>query len=402
MSDDAYLPRYIKLRDFKSSGMPTQRAFELFFSKALQLFKKDKDEDEDAISSDRLHKTPDADLDILVPPPAFGPLLRVLDENLSDWLQNTAANNTIKLIVLPPCEENGIIQSWAESNGLTCLQPPTPQAILSGTATLPDLRGDSPLIIPRLEAWMMRTYYGLNVIRELLAVLAESERKIVIGCNIYAWEFLKTAVSAASFLPEPMTFDALSSDQLHDWFQALHSASAMQHIKLRHQHSANDVFSDDSEGRDNNYFKILAATSSGIPWVAWHLWRNNLLTQNDDSKVGETDDTGPAERTEDDTSATANNDDRQTLWVAELQAYALPGSEKKLALLVLQAILIHNEITTEHLVKVLPDIRPLTVVPLLKRAGIITHQQGVLRCKPAAYPAIREGLTSSGFPLGVF
>lgn len=399
MSDDSYLPEYIKLRDFKSPGMPTQRAFQIFLSKTLMLLQKDKEKDEDAISSDRLHRTPDADLDIIVPAPAFGPLPQVLDEKLSGWLQSTESNNTIKVIVLPPCDENDVMKSWAEANRLECLEAPSPQAILSGKATLPEIQFGTPLIIPRLEAWMMRTYYGLNLIKELLSAIENSERKIVIGCNIYAWEFLRKAISVASFLPDPMTFQALSSDQLRDWFHELHSNSDMQHIKLCHQHSAQDVFAEDKE-EDGNYFKILAATSSGIPWVAWHLWRNSLLTQNDDTEVEEIDDAEQTNAEKEDASA-IEDAGQQTLWVAALQEFSLPNSDKGLALLVLHAILIHNEITAEHLVQVLPDIRPLNAVPLLKRAGIITQKQGVLSCNPQAYPAIREGLTASGFPLGV-
>lgn len=400
MSDKPYLPRYIKLRDFKSPGMPTQRAFEIFLSKSMQLFKKDKEEDEDAISSSRLHKTPEADLDIIAAPPAFGPLVKALDKNLSDWLKNTDSNNTINVIVLPPCDEDNVIKCWAKSNRLECLEPPAPQAILSGEATLPEIRFGSPLIIPRLEAWMIRTYYGLNLIRELLYAIANSERKIVIGCNSYAWEFLRKSVGAESFLPEPMTFKALNSRQLKNWFHTLHAESEMQHIKLRHQHSAQDVFAEDKE-KDNNYFKILAATSSGIPWVAWHLWRNNLLTQNDDTRVGDTTDADQKDGAQDDPPPEEDTG-QQTLWVAALQEFSLPNTEKSLSLLVLQAILIHNEISAEHLVKVLPDIRPLTAIPLLKRAGIIADKQGMLSCKPEAYPVIREQLAASGFPLGVF
>lgn len=67
MSDDSYLPKFIKLSEFKSPAMPTQRAFEILLSKALLLLQTQEDKEENAISSDRLHKTTQDDLDLIAP-----------------------------------------------------------------------------------------------------------------------------------------------------------------------------------------------------------------------------------------------------------------------------------------------------------------------------------------------
>jgi len=398
MSDDS-LQRYIKLRNFEAPNMPTQRAFEIYFAKALTLLKKDEENDEDAISSDRLYKTPEADLATSATQIASEPLLAILDENLTDWLNSATPNDTLKIIVFPPCDDHSILQSWAERNKLECLESPTPESILSGEAVLPDISNGSVLVIPRLEAWMMRTYYGLSLIKQLLAAIENTERKIVVGCNIYAWEFLKKAVNAASFLPDPMTFQALDSKQLRDLFYSFHTKSDSANITLYHQKSAQDIFAEDDEDNES-YFKILAATSRGIPWVAWHLWRNNLLTQKEEPESEDTD--KKAADDAEDKALPAASSDQQILWVSALKEFTLPNSGNDLLLLVLQAILIHHEISVDHLLKVLPDIKPTEAIPLLKRAGIITQKEGKLRCKPEAYPAVREGLIASGFPTGVF
>jgi len=402
MTDDAYLPTCIKLHDFESPKMPSKRAFEIYLSKASMLFKTDSEADEDAISSDQLYKTPESELDRIAPPPAASPFMQVLDDSLSDWLSNATPNRTLKVIVLPPCDESGTIKSWAEANALECLVPPTHHDILTGEAIVPDIQSGFPLVIPRLEAWMIRSYHGLNLMRALLDAITNSKRKVVVGCNIFAWEFLKKAVNAAAYLPDPLTFQALDHDQLRDWFYTLHHEAETQPVRLRYQHSAEAVFKEDKAAEDTNYFKILAATSLGIPWVAWHLWRNNLLTQHEneeeekDKDKEEQVDIAQEQRVVEDES-----EGQETLWVAALQELSLPKTENDSSLFVLQAILIHNEISSEHLAKVLPDLRPLTAVPLLKRADVITEHNGVLRCKPQAYPAIRAGLAASGFPLGV-
>lgn len=372
--------------------MPTQKAFQNLLSKALTLLKDD--DEEDAISSDRLHKTTDASLDLIAPPPAYGPLLSVLDEHLSHWLHDTAPRDAIEVIVLPPCDEGNIIESWARRNDLECLEPPRPEAILSNQAVLPDIKSGTSLVIPRLEAWMMRTHYSMDLIRQLLSSIEKTDCKVVIACNIYAWEFLKKAVAIDSFLPEPMTFGAMDCDQLRDWLSSLHAQSDENNYKLCHQKSAQNIFDTDSDKNDS-YFKVLAATSSGIPWVAWHFWRNGLLSQKENAESEDEDNDAKIEALADQDS------DQQILWVAALKELSLPSSTQGVSLLVLQAILIHHKIAIEHLVKVLPDVRPQAAISQLKRAGIITQREDILSCSPEAYPAIREGLVASGFPVGV-
>ena len=143
----------------------------------------------------------------------------------------------------------------------------------------------------------------------------------------------------------------------------------------------------DADGElEHDYFLHLAARSLGIPWVAWHQWRRSLR-----SGLEEKDE--PTEAPEQE-----SKDDQQTLWVAALEDYSLPGEKSDIALLVLQALLIHGGLTAEELRLVIPVIGDSNILVALRNAGLIENRDGQFTCLAAAYPAIRSGLITAGFP----
>ena len=215
--------------------------------------------------------------------------------------------------------------------------------------------------------------------------------KIVIGCNSFAWAFLRKAVSADLALPDAVTFLAFDEMRLHRWFGQLATSEATGSVRFRRSQSGVNVLElgDDGTPKDD-YLRVLAGRSLGIPWVAWHMWRRSLRSGDEQE---------PAE----DAKAVLSSDEEevpseQTLWVAALDEYVLPGKNEQSALLVLQALLIHGALSASQLRLVLPLVGESNIVSVLIKAGFVARDGDLFTCRPAAYPAIRAGLSSAGLP----
>src|SRR5699024_11435617 len=108
--------------------------------------------------------------------------------------------------------------------------------------------------------------------------------------------------------------------------------------RRRHTRSKRD-WSSDVCSSDLDRLTSLAAKSLGIPWVAWHMWRHILreeLEVKEDEKLAEK---IAAKQAEEEHSKT-----RLTLWVAALNEYSLPSNAGDDSLLILHALLLHDEI----------------------------------------------------------
>ena len=265
---------------------------------------------------------------------------------------------------------------------------PTREALLMANKdeTPADLSGEGLIVIPQLERWFLRHRNGLVAIRSLLATIDATDRRCVIGCNSWAWEFLKKAVGAQMILPKPLTFEPFDGKRLYDWISRLAANEKSRRITFRLPQSGTDVLAVNDDGnREGDYFDTLAAQSRGIPWVAWHLWRRSLRSDGEDGSEHEVD----VER----------EADEQTLWVAALDEFTLPNPGDESPLLVLQALLLHGSLSVDELRSVLPIVGESPVVSALVSAGLVERKDGQISCRPAAYPAIRRGLSAAGFSM---
>lgn len=334
------------------------------------------------IAEDRLDDSADVFSDMAAPP-FYAPLMDELDDTLADWTADGAPAQWIKPVVLPPCDEQDLLSQWARRHHHDVLTPPTRDALLIDTLEPPlDLSGDGVLVIPRLEAWFLRHRSGLGLIRSLLESLADLKRHCVIGCNSWAWAFLCKAVDAHLILPEPLTLKPFDEPRLRRWIAGIARQQAVEGTRFRLNSNGKNIFALDRKDRPREeYFETLAARSRGIAWVAWHIWQRSL------KKARDTEDND------------YSDDDQQTLWVVALEEFSLPGSDGTQALLILQALLIHESLSARELECVLPDPGSSGMRHALHRAGFIGEKSGRYYCRPAAYPAIRDGLATAGFPL---
>jgi len=354
------------------------------------------------IADDRLQRSTLDMLDQVVAPPACGPLVDELQATLGTWVDADQPTFCQQLVVMPPCDEKGVMESWAERYGHQLLDAPARDTLFTADASsLPRLEGASLLVIPRLEEWFVRHRNGLALVRALLSRLNSLGRRCVIGCNSWAWAFLSKAVGAQLMLPNGLTFKPFDATRLSVWFAELAQAESLDNIRFRLSTSGRDVLARDDDGDlVSDHFTTLAARSRGIPWVAWHMWRRSLRSTADQTTdtqakpAPEHVDGVPTQR------ALGTPDDEQTLWVVALEQFALPGGDAGPdALIVLQALLIHGALSLEQLARTTPIVGQSNVLAALIRSGVVQRDGALFRCCPAAYPAIRSGLHTAGFSM---
>jgi len=375
------------LGDYKAPSLPAADTLQLLGERLRLLFSKP--DDKPFIADDRLHRSTLKMLDEVVAPPACGPLLEELQATLEGWVTQREPLSWLKLIVLPPGDENGVVETWASAQGHEILPPPDRSDLISAAGVeLPKLTDEGVLVIPQLERWFLRHRNGLHAVRQLLAELDVTKRHCLVSCNSWAWAFLCKAVGADLILPDALTFEAYDAERLHGWFSQLSEASTHTDLRFRLTQNGEDVMMLKGEDKDaHEYFTRLAARSLGIPWVAWRLWRRSLRSSSDDDEA------------DSEVKAVAQ-DDGHTLWVSALEEFSLPGgAHNEAALLVLHAILIHGAITLEELRAVLPLVGESNILSALISAGLVERKDRQVTCFPAAYPAIRSGLATAGFSM---
>lgn len=447
----------VPLADYRSPGMPAEHVVRAMWRRLKERFSS---AEPDPVRADnRLQATTLKVLDEVVAPPACGPLLDDFDAAVRAWVDEPKGSFHC-VVVLAPCDSTDLIGSWAQSRGHAVLCAPDRSqghalTVIPGAGTkkapaaqaekssaqgaqndcLTPGNPSSLLVIPRLESWFLRRRNGLLAVRALLAELQQSERRCLIGCNSWAWAFLVRAAGAALVLPSPRTFVAFDAKRLQAWFSELATAqqNGMKSTVFRLAHSGADVLETKNGGvLACNYLQELAARSNGIPWVAWHLWRDALRTGidavetrkangharasapgkapgNQAGQTGTSSGSGVSARTAaglegDVQGGTAPEKSlpahERTFWITSVPDPDLPHHQDDNALLVLHALLIHGALDTAELLSVLPDATAAEVLPALLRSGFLEKQGNRLAVKPAAYPALRRALLANGFPMG--
>lgn len=378
------------LADYQVPAMPTRDTLQILVTRARELLRRSPDGP--LIAEARLRTSTLDMLDEAAAPPACGPLITELQASLAEWIDDPEPAQRMQLIVLPPGDRNRVVAGWAEQRGHTLLEAPARGAIPAADANdIPDLSGRGLLVIPALEDWFIRHRDGLGLIRALLDRLADLDRRVVVGCNSWAWQYLVRAVRADAVLPAPLIFQAFDAERLHAWFSALPHTARQSSIQFLDAGSGEDILALDDDGQPHDRLYSLAARSRGIPWIAWRLWRRSLRRRMPDEEKDDTDATAASER---------EAVDADTLWVIALEEFSLPGRSNDDSLLILHALLVHGPLPPDQLTDVLPFTGAYNTVNGLLAAGILERDEfGRLACTPEAYPSIRTGLTTAGFPI---
>lgn len=379
--------RFGPLGDYRVPAMPTHDTLQILLARTRKLLHRDPKGP--LIDDSHLRASTLDMLDEAAAPPACGQLIAELQASLAGWIGDTDAAQRLQLIVLPPGDSNRVVASWAEQYGHTVLEAPARDAILvADPGELPELDGDGLLVVPALEEWFLRHRDGLWLIRVLLDRLARLDRQVVVGCNTWAWLYLVRALRADAVLSTPLIFQPFDAERLHDWFTEISAANADAPIQFLDAGSGDDILALTADGRPHDRLFSLAARSHGIPWIAWRLWRRSLRR-----RIPEENDAGIAIQEIED-------DDARTLWVIAHPDFSVPGPGSDDSLLILHALLIHGPLAPAQLAAALPFTGASNTVNGLLGAGILERdEQDRLACRPEAYPAIRTGLATAGFPI---
>lgn len=320
-------------------------------------------------------------------PPAHFPLIAELDATLASWVADGDVAETIQTIILPPCDREDLLGQWARANALQIFDI---DRKISELDALDDPQA-TPLVIPKLERRFLRTRSGLHDVRQLLDRLSVMQRRTVIGCNSWAWQFLRKSCEIDLIFATPMTFQAFDKKRLRNWLGtlALDPADGT-NLCFRSASSGQDVFGNgEGETEVSAFMTELAKGSIGIPWVAWHLWQESLHIAD------------PVKSEDSPDSLAANEDTRETIWVTDIRPPSVPSRNDQNAFLVLHALLIHGGLTQDQIVQTVPLISYTHVLASLVRSGLVDERDGLYRCRPTAYPVIRDGLKDSGYPVDI-
>lgn len=381
----------IPLADYASPAMPTEHAFRSLLKRVRRRFGVEADENSPLLAGGALVRTPLPVPDDKARPPDCGPILQTLHRYLDDWAAGAVASPRMQLIVVPACDSNGSIESWARSQKHVLLASPDRDDLtrtdgLAATESV-DSIGEGLLVIPQLERWFLRQRNGLKVVRTLLARLAASQRRCLIGCDAWAWAYLAKATDADLMLPRPLTFMPCDAARLRQWFADL-AVDDGRVATFRLARDGEDVLGCDDKGKPrNNWLQLLAARSGGIPWVAWHLWHASLRVRADDAALS-------------DQAASTVSDDQRTVWVVDIDDFSLPQRHEERALLALHALLIHGGLSATELEEVLPATGEASVLQALVDSRHLRCDRGNFSVRPIAYPGIRRALEAAGFPVG--
>lgn len=377
-------PGMIPLSAWSAPSLPTEARLQTVTGRLKAMFRKESDEA--FISSDRLTRASAERMDNAAPPHHCTPMVEAIGAGLEGWLPKTGwrGGDRVKIVVLPPGDTTGMLGQWAEGAGHPVRSPGSPP-------------GDDRLeVIPRLEDWFLRTRTGLGPVRMLEDEIARSDRHYVLGCNSWAWRYLSKATGLPLIAGAPVTVAPFGGEALRRWFAELAAEDLDRGLRFRLASSGARLLDDEAGSEAGDFFRRLAARSRGIPWVAWQMWRQTFRSAKELEEEDETADTSEA------------GADRHTLWIAALSEQVLPGDPPRAMLLVLHALLIHGSLTADQLSAVLPapsagpGVEAATAA--LVSAGFVERvTEGEVtrfRCRPEPYPAIRQGLSSAGLPVG--
>ena len=386
-AEESQLRPFVPLSNFKTPSLPTDQAFQALLKKAKKLLRRG--EQAPFISSGDLESGTIESIDEIASPPACGPLADELERELDAWAKQESKGPRLKTMIFPPGYRSNLLATWAVEKDCEILAAPSREALLAKDGDLlPDLTGESLLVIPNLERWFLRHPNGLEMMRQLLEAIHEVDRRVLVGCDSWGWTFLSRAVGVDILLSGPSTFEAFDGERLQRWFSGLIAQGEGTRYTYRLAKTGRDVFGDeekDSGGTD--YFVKLAARSRGIPWVAWRIWRSSLRSDL------------AGEENEDSGESTIPKSEELTLWIVEKEEKDLPQEYRESALLILHALLIHNGLTGDELELVLPQVRKRIFLTGLLASGYLEKVDGIYKVPARVYPTCRSQLSSAGFPI---
>lgn len=199
----------------------SRRVWRWFQEEVLQ-----RPEQAEAGGSERSRDCSAAELDKSVVDIDWNLAARVLCEDLKKRLANrpTDAHPFLTLVAPPGCGIPDILEAVAREQQLTILvAPPASELLGDETAHSDFLQSleackNQTLVVPRLERFFLRHEAGLALVRTFVERLM-SCRRVLLGCDSWAWAFLQHAIGIEDLLGSPLTLAPFHAPRLNAWFR---------------------------------------------------------------------------------------------------------------------------------------------------------------------------------------
>lgn len=346
---------------------------------------------------EQLKRLPPWLLDQLAPLGKWQGAADVLAEALAEGFLDRPEIQAVAVVGAPYSGHAEMLGVVAARKKWTVIAPPAAAEILAGgdgwCQRARETAARGPWVILGLEKCFLRHPRGLEPVRRLLAeVKAGRLGSGIIACGSWAWAYLEVA-AGADILPA-VTPQALDAEGLFRWLGQLPAPQAQARYSFRLAGSREALFPEREANEalsPDKHLTELAACSRGIGGVALGIWRHSLRTMPEDPAAA------PAPDSPDDA-----RDGRQAIQVLPRNALQLPSVtsvERPAGDFVLHSLLLHNGLSEELLLELLPLPRQklLRVLFQLHAAGVLTQAGDVWHVSPLGYPAVKIHMQDRNF-----
>lgn len=316
----------------------------------------------------------------------------ILDQSFEKWCRNPqTADNSLVILSSPVTTVSRILTEslsyWALERKIP-LRPlqltARPEKIEDITAKLRQQLGRATaitaskqpeiVVIPNLSWCFLRCVEGLEGIDYLQDVLLEDDSRFwVIGAGKVAWEYLNYVSNFKAYCGECLELPQLTDSQLQAWLEPIISEFDITFKKSTLEFSNTE----ENESSQTRYFKRLATLSEGVNTIAAQLFLHSIYYE--------------YEQTESDT-------EKQILVAKNPELPNLPRLNAD-EHYILYSLLLHGDLTLSALSESLGDEKSLVkaVVQMLRRAGVVEQNNGILTINPIHYPRLKKELSNNNF-----
>ena len=285
---------------------------------------------------------------------------RILTENLLTWALE-------RKIPLRPLQWTG--RPETVENITTKLRQQLGRGVTTAASKQPEV-----VVIPNLSWCFVRCVDGLEGIDYLQDVLLQDDSRFwVIGAGKVAWEYLNHVSHFKAYCGDSLELPQLTDEQLQVWFEPIISKFKITFNKtiLDFPNHKGD------ESYQSRYFKKLAAISEGVNTIATQVFLGSIQYE-----IEEED----------------NQSESEILVAKNPELPNLPRLNAD-EHYILYSLLLHGDLTLPALSQSLGDKKSFVKgrVQMLRRAGLVEQNNGILTINPIHYPRIKNELSNNNF-----
>ncbi|MEM9925584.1 MAG: helix-turn-helix domain-containing protein [Cyanobacteria bacterium P01_D01_bin.50] len=327
--------------------------------------------------------------------PDLKAIYSTLNENFEKWCSNPqTADNSLVILSSPVTTVSRILTEslsyWALERKIPLrplqwtgrpsevddITPKLRQQLGRGVVTTTSKRPEI-VVIPNLNWCFLRCVDGLEGIDYLQEVLLQDDSRFwVIGAGKVGWEYLNHVSNFKAYCGEFLELPKLTDEQFQAWFEPIIAEFNINFNKSILEFSN----AEENESNQNRYFKKLAAVSEGVNTIAAQVFLRSICYE---PKYSE------------------NEENDRELGNLVAQNPELPNLPRLNAdeHYILYSLLLHGDLTLTALSESLGDEKSFVKgrVQMLRRAGLVEQNNGILTINPIHYPRLKNELSNNNF-----